>query len=54
MDANHVSENTLHSATEITSVRRLTEWHSSFTFFVYEEVAHNFHHSVAEVYPVSL
>ena len=51
MDANHVSENTLHSAIEITSVRRLTEWHS---FFVYEEVAHNFHHSVAEVYPVSL
>ena len=35
-------------------IGRLTEWHSSFTFFIYEEDAHNFHHSVAELYPVSL
>ena len=54
MDTDHVSENTLHSAIELTSVRRITEWHSSVKRFIYEEVAHNFHHSVAEHYPVSL
>ena len=35
-------EKTLHSIVELTSVRRLTEWNTSFTFFIYEDDALTF------------